>query len=851
MSTRDANTCGYRVILGENQKECSRGVDDPNEACVFHKDTSEKSSEETMEALLEELSNGHDHRPLSSIEEAPQFSGAKFEEITFQKTQLVPDCPFPLDLRNAEIGRLDIRDSTVLIPIEASDVSVSRKFSGKNTVFESTLDLAEAEIDGDLDFSDAVFHRKVTLSAAIVKGDLDFTNATFRAGVDCSGVDVTGDLQLDDAEIEGPATFEDSTVVGDISGTDATFHGTTDLTVEAWGALSSLSSPIDFAGTDFFGAVQIGGEFENNLNFERTTFDDRVEFDGAEVSGDIGLLEATLEDLRYSGGEVNGALRLHSTTVRDIVFENLDIGKLDYRRATVNGDFSVADVDVQGNFDFQKSTVRRQVDIEELKVKGRIYHHRSQFSASFSWDSITCGSSIKVADVQFHDNLSVESLSTEGSFGLVNSRFDGDVVLKTVFADRVKLTDSVFRGNCTATDFIVQGGPFNFRDSVFEGECTLTEIRTVDRILGDRGRFLANLALRDSRANVGVSMRGSVFTEEIQLEDIETPEAKAIDIDFAQARIDSGRITNSSGPLYDIDFTASSLGDVYFESDDDSIFDHLIFHNTDFVGFDFSRYRATLSEEAWTLHNQAIESEIPPANRPESRSKWHDKLVWSIFRPIVPTLKTWQAGREIASREPDSAPDDALTEEDEEQSGDKSKSGVVEENPEIGDETTFSGPATKSDVESLETTYLKAKSGADQVGAKNISSEYFLREMHYRQLLHAIDLHRGQLRGLGRWVGNTTMRLTAGYGERPLRVVFSALAAILLFALVYLRSGSEVVDGAADALSVSGGAFVTLIFDQTPQLALSNLQLIAMIEGFFGAMFVALLVFTLTRSIHR
>ena len=851
MSSGDADVCGYTVTLGKTERECSRKVNDPDAVCIFHEDVSEKSADETMEALLNALSNGQDHRPLSSIDDAPQFSGSKFEDITFQKTQVVPDCPFPLDLRSSEIGRLDIRDSTVLVPVETAGITVSRTFVASNTAFESTLDLSGASIEGDLNFSDAVFHRKVTLSSATVKGDLDFTNATFRAGLDCTEVDVTGDLRLDDAEIEGPATFEKSEVIGDVSAKAGTFHGITDFDVDQWGALSGFSDPIDFTGSDFFGTVQFGGVFENNLGFEKTTFDDRVEFVGAEISGDIAFVESSLEDVQYSGGSVDGSLRLHSTNVRDIVFENVNFGKLEYRQATVDGNFSVLDVEIRDKFDFKKSTVTRQVDILDLNVHGRIYHHRCQFGAPFSWGSISCDNSITVSDVQFHDNVSIEDISPEGGFGLTNSRFNGDVDLTDVLAGRVNLTDSVFQGDFSASDIFVEEGPFNFRDSVFEGECALSEIRTVDRVLGDRSRFLANLTLQDSHANVGISMKDSVLTEEIQLKNIETPQAGAIDIDFALAKINSGRITNSNGPLYDIDFTTASVGDVYFQADEDDIFNHLIFHNTDFVGFDFSRYRATLSDEAWTLHDQAMEDEIPPADRPEVRSKWHDKLVWLIFGPIIPTLKTWQAGREIANREPDTVEKEALTEEDEEQREKQPESDVIEENPEIGDESTFSGPATQSDVESLETTYLKAKSGADQVGAKNISSEYFIREMHYRQLLHAIDYHRGQVRGLGRWIGNSIMRLTAGYGERPFRVVLSAVATIVLFGLFYLRSGSEVVDGAVDAFAVSGGSFVTLIFDQTPQLALSNLQLVAMIEGFFGAMFVALLVFTLTRSIHR
>jgi hypothetical protein len=74
---------------------------------------------------------------------------------------------------------------------------------------------------------------------------------------------------------------------------------------------------------------------------------------------------------------------------------------------------------------------------------------------------------------------------------------------------------------------------------------------------------------------------------------------------------------------------------------------------------------------------------------------------------------------------------------------------------------------------------------------------------------------------------------------------------IFAFALIYLLVQPESIDGPLDALLVSIGSFATMIFSTTPQLSSQFGQTIAMVEGVFGAIFAALLVFTLTRSVHR
>jgi hypothetical protein len=175
----------------------------------------------------------------------------------------------------------------------------------------------------------------------------------------------------------------------------------------------------------------------------------------------------------------------------------------------------------------------------------------------------------------------------------------------------------------------------------------------------------------------------------------------------------------------------------------------------------------------------------------------------------------------------------------------------------------------------LESTYVKAKRDAIAQGDQVAAGEFFrleqtfAREQHWRRISgqgptqhsettadeNSRQDVRTRLGGAKDWVSNVFLWATIGYGERPLRVVGSALAVIGAFALTFdlihpadapLPYGSE-----WGFLIFSVGSFVTLL-PTAPMSTMSPLtNSLAVIEGFLGVSFVALIVFTLTRSIQR
>jgi hypothetical protein len=166
-------------------------------------------------------------------------------------------------------------------------------------------------------------------------------------------------------------------------------------------------------------------------------------------------------------------------------------------------------------------------------------------------------------------------------------------------------------------------------------------------------------------------------------------------------------------------------------------------------------------------------------------------------------------------------------------------------------------PVAEPSTAELVSTYLKAKNGANSVGAKTAASEFFMREMRFRRRLHWETMLSSarpaseRAASLVGWVSNWFLNVTCGYGERALRTVGVSVAVVLAFAPVYWLFDAPGTESALGTLSFSTQAFATLIFGQASGSTPVSVQFLGAAEGFAGAFLIALFVFALTRSIHR
>lgn len=160
----------------------------------------------------------------------------------------------------------------------------------------------------------------------------------------------------------------------------------------------------------------------------------------------------------------------------------------------------------------------------------------------------------------------------------------------------------------------------------------------------------------------------------------------------------------------------------------------------------------------------------------------------------------------------------------------------------------------------LEETYLKAKNGARAAGDNRAASEFFLREMRQRRAQHYAIVHSDRsplqrLKGIFSTAANDLLFVTAGYGERPSRVIGTSFGIILIGAVIFqglLASYTAHYSTWIESFLFSFQSFVTFMVGSPPAGSQSTLvRMLSTFEGFLGAFLVALFVFTLTRSVHR
>lgn len=191
------------------------------------------------------------------------------------------------------------------------------------------------------------------------------------------------------------------------------------------------------------------------------------------------------------------------------------------------------------------------------------------------------------------------------------------------------------------------------------------------------------------------------------------------------------------------------------------------------------------------------------------------------------------------------------------------KSHAIEATKDGESSELLASASEMDDPRLLESTYQKAKNGAKLVGHSTAAGRFFELERKYRRHAHrARMLSRTSPLGITdrlmfatRWFRSGIMSVTTGYGERPWRAIGSSFAVILLFTGIYSLLQPPLAEtpepSVTDYLVFSLQSFVSFIVGTPPQTASLWIRVASALEGFFGAFFVALFVFTLTRTVHR
>lgn len=376
----------------------------------------------------------------------------------------------------------------------------------------------------------------------------------------------------------------------------------------------------------------------------------------------------------------------------------------------------------------------------------------------------------------------------------VGTQFDGNVTFyRARFGSKARFVRTRF-GRSRHSDGASRasrsgGGYTTFGKATFDWTANFYESTFNGAANFDRACFEGPAVFRRTRFADGGRFRRATFAGPLESIAVEAPDG----LDWYRAVIEWGQLVQST-PAVQYDLTRATIGDLTLEGPPETrpLFDHLRIHQTDFDGFDFSAHREELQARSWEVHTSGSE---------EGR-----------LQRLGRRLGLWGS---------------LVT-------GDRSP-------------------------EPIESTYLRAKNAAAAAGHSVAEAEFFRKEMAYRRVGHGrqfrTDRGVGRLVGGWRWTANFLMALTTGYGERPSRVLLSSLAIVVGFALCYaavlgsLSTPWEI----QEYLLFSFQSFISFIVGPPPFPGDESfaLRLASAIEGFVGAFFVALFVFTLTRSIHR
>jgi uncharacterized protein YjbI with pentapeptide repeats len=150
-------------------------------------------------------------------------------------------------------------------------------------------------------------------------------------------------------------------------------------------------------------------------------------------------------------------------------------------------------------------------------------------------------------------------------------------------------------------------------------------------------------------------------------------------------------------------------------------------------------------------------------------------------------------------------------------------------------------------------TYLKAKNGAKQAGNTTATGQFYYKEMSYRRK-HMADLfiegNSNRLQYAMNWLKNSALNVTTGYGEYPLRVVGFSFLTVLGFGGLY-NSVAPAGTPIEESLLFSFQSFITFIVGSPAQETTRIATFASIVEGFIGAFFIALFVYTFTRRLNR
>lgn len=876
----DSDSCAWSgTDANGDTTDCSRSVEGDDSRCFVH------SPESVSKSKL-----------CDEIESNSQFCGAVFRTVDLASSVLALSDNQPLDLTGARIHHLKLDDATISsgVCLEEADVN---KITAENAVVEGGFDASELTCDV-FKASEMTIEGDLTLSDATIDDVLELTESRIEC-LRADDIKVKGKMRIDDCSfpeqvsvvngtIGGATTFRFSDFEGRVTIENTTFESSLDC------RFADFHSQVSFDDSEFNSAARFKqtrfGPFETSfrdtkfhqpamfteavshgsLRFGETDRDEST--DPAVFENDLRLDDVDISKLGLHGVDVNGEVSISDASIEALTATDIECNTLSMVETSLGGaaDLSECTVGRLYVFDTRFGGVAEFVD---LTVRKTARVKQSVFQSDCAFENATFIGDASFERTRFLDRVSFKSVEFIGNAYFFGARFEGAATFE--FAEFHRIGWFSRRGEQDPVPPVVFGNEVGFHDAIFHTVDftggTFSEPARFDRaifgvdprnVTGREERWTLDrtfdedvTAARDTGGSLSfdnwtpptktdeetdadgdepeekraapaarfdhvtfdsIASFDAVSVEvNLQLSDTDikflhlAPERVAEDtrVGCANAAVNAGEIdlTDEDGTQYTVNFKQARIGDVDLSSNaaHTGVFDRCLVENTRFDGFNFIPHLQELRTLRWKIHHTHAEVD-DTSYREDLQSRLGD--YWDIF-------SAWRT-------DTDSLED-------------------------LGDE-----------YQELQTTYQYAKTGANVTGQNEPASQFFQREMRYQTRNHAAEALspdqslRHRLVPFGKSILTFLFGVLSKHGESGLRVVFSSGFIVLAYWVIFIFR-PDTRGGILQDLVFSIGSFATLLTGTIGNSVGDWTALIAATEGFVGALMSALLLFTLTRSIHR
>jgi uncharacterized protein YjbI with pentapeptide repeats len=535
--------------------------------------------------------------------------------------------------------------------------------------------------------------------------------------------------------------------------------------------------------------------------------------------------------------------------LRHIILEGTDTRPIDIREATFNGPIDLSHSVLGHPVDASHATFEAPVRFVGAETNYPLRFDGATFDHQVLFDDATVGSlhceharfahacrcrrTIASGDISFEDatieGLSLEEATIQGSLYLQDSRcarrarIDGIDISRNLSLSRGQFKNGLWATQATIGDGLTSndthfGGPVHFHNATVEGRSRV-HVATFQTIADFRGATFESISF--SPARFGLEVR----FDEAQFEDVSF----------------DGVTTGETVSLRDVTVTGTAhLENVTFK--------HVIdCRDAEFEQLDITKPSHEAEYGTLDLRGATVNFGV----------------FGQSANGVVYDLENATIGTVTLNESPGSSPLQLYrclrtTFKDFDFSSHKLK--FAESDWQLHDVGThWDAQRQEPSPVDLEVTYLKAKNGASATGDSEAASRFYQKEMIHRRHKYISQLSKDprpirRLKAGMLATFNLFMGATTGFGERPRRVVVSSFAVIVGFALVYwqyLRPPLATGGDAMDYFALSTQIFLTFVLGTDVETTSLALTATAAVQGFIGAFFIALFVFTLTRSIKR